>query len=171
MPDGSVKHVRAVAHALRDASNNLEFIGAITNVTAMKRADEELHEARAELARVARVTTVGESRLPAIAHEINQPLTGVVSSGDACLRWLGGEPPNLDAARRAVERMLRDATRAGEVMNRIRALVVKSPPQRGWLDINEIIQEVITLIRGEIHQNPISLGTDLGKDVSPIIGD
>ena len=170
MPDGSVKHVRAVAHALRDASNNLEFIGAITNVTAMKRADEELHEARAELARVARVTTVGELT-SAIAHEINQPLTGVVSSGDACLRWLGGEPPNLDAARRAVERMLRDATRAGEVMNRIRALVVKSPPQRGWLDINEIIQEVITLIRGEIHRNRISLRTDLGKDVSPIIGD
>jgi PAS domain S-box-containing protein len=170
MPDGSVKHVRAVAHAVRDASSNLEFIGAVTDVTAMKRADEQLHEVRAELARVTRVTTVGELTA-AIAHEINQPLTGVVSSGDACLRWLGGQPPNLEAARRAVERMLRDANRAGEVLNRIRAMVVKSPPQRGWLDINEIMLEVIALIRGEIQRNGISLRTELGKDVPPVLGD
>ena len=122
MPSGAIKHLRAVAHAVRDASGELEFIGAVMDVTATRRAEEELHQAREELAHVARVTTVGELTA-AIAHEVNQPLTGVVSSGNACLRWLAGEPPDLIAARRAVERIINDGRRAGEVISGIRDFV------------------------------------------------
>ncbi|MGA8989667.1 MAG: histidine kinase dimerization/phospho-acceptor domain-containing protein [Rhodoplanes sp.] len=98
----------------------------------------------------------------AIAHEVNQPLTGLVSSGNACLRWLAGETPNLETARRSVERMINDASRAGEVISRIRALVRKSPPRRDWLNINDTITEVIALIRSEVHvvMQPLLGGCD-----------
>ena len=92
MPDGAVKHVRVVARAVRDTSGKLEFVGAVMDVTASRRAEEQLNLARAELARVTRVTTVGELTA-AIAHEVNQPLTGLVTSGNACLRWLAVSRP------------------------------------------------------------------------------
>jgi PAS domain S-box-containing protein len=170
MPDGSVKHVRAVAHAVRDAQGKLEFVGAIMDVTASRRAEEQLNRARAELAHVARVTTVGELTA-AIAHEVSQPLTGLVTSGNACLRWLAGEPPNLEAARRAVERMINDGTRAGEVISRIRAMVRKSPPRSDKLNINDTLMEVITLVRGEVQRNSISLRTELSNDLPLVPGD
>jgi signal transduction histidine kinase len=170
MPDGSVKYLRAVAHAVRDASDELEFVGAVMDITAARMADEALQQTRAELARVTRVTTLGELTA-AIAHEVNQPLTGLVSSGNACLRWLAGEAPNLDAARRAVERMVRDGTRAGEVISRIRALVRKSSPRRDWLNVNDAINEVVALIRTEIQRNSISLQTQLSNDSPLILGD
>jgi PAS domain S-box-containing protein len=170
MPDGSVKHIRAVARAVRDAQGKLEFIGAIMDVTASRRAEEQLNRARAELAHVARVTTVGELTA-AIAHEVSQPLTGLVTSGNACLRWLAGEPPNLEAAKRAVERMINDGTRAGEVISRIRAMVRNSPPRRDKLNINDTLMEVITLIRGEVQRNSISLRTELFNDLPLVPGD
>jgi PAS domain S-box-containing protein len=170
MPDGTVKHVRAVARAVRDAQDGLEFIGAIMDVTASRQAEEQLNRARAELAHVARVSTVGELTA-AIAHEVSQPLTGLVTSGNACLRWLAVEPPNLEAARRAVERMISDGTRAGDVIGRIRAMVRKSPPRRDQLNINETLMEVITLIRGEIQRNGISLRTELSNDLPLVAGD
>ena len=92
MPDGSIKYVHAAAHAVKDASGKLEFVGAVMDITATRQAEEELNQVRAELARVARVTTLGELTA-AIAHEVNQPLTGLVSSGNACLHWLSGETP------------------------------------------------------------------------------
>ncbi len=170
MPDGSVKHVRAAAHAVKDASGKLEFLGALMDVTAARRAQEELLEAQAELARVIRVTTLGELSA-AIAHEVSQPLTGVVSSGNACLRWLAGETPNLELARRAVERMINDGARAGEVLSRIRALVRKSPPQRDYLNVNDAIMEVIALIRSEVQRNRISLKTELSNDLPLVLAD
>jgi PAS domain S-box-containing protein len=170
MPDGSIKHVRTVTHAVKDASDKLEFIGAVMDVTATRQAEEELQQARTELARVTRVTTLGELTA-AIAHEVNQPLTGLVSSGNACLRWLAAEPPSLEAARRAVERMINDGSRAGEVISRIRALVRKSLPRRDWLNINDTITEVIALLRSEVQRNRISLQTKLSNDVPLVLGD
>lgn len=170
MPDGSVKHVHAVAHVVNDAPGNLEFVGAVMDVTATRQAEEQLNLARAELAHVARVTTVGELTA-AIAHEVSQPLTGLVSSGHACLRWLAGETPNLEAARRAVERMINDGSRAGEVISRIRAMVRKSPPRREQLNINDAIMEVIALIRSEVQRNRISLRTELSNDLPLVPGD
>src|SRR5277367_670076 len=140
------------------------------DVTASRRAEAELQQVRTELARVARVTTLGELTA-AIAHEVNQPLTGLVSSGNACLRWLAGDMPNLKAARESVERMISAGSRAGEVIRRIRALVGKAPPLQDRLNINDAITEVIALIRGEIQRNRISLRTKLSTDVPLVLGD
>jgi PAS domain S-box-containing protein len=170
MPDGSVKHGRVVARAVKDAAGKLEFVGAVMDVTAGKRAEEQLNLLRAELAHVTRVTTVGELTA-AIAHEVNQPLTGLVISGNACLRWLSGETPNLPAARRAVERMINDGSRAGEVISRIRAMVKKSPPRRDKLNINSTLMEVIALVRGEVQSNNISLRTEFCDGLPLVSGD
>src|SRR5712675_2478610 len=146
------------------------FVGIIRDLTSRKRTEAELEQARAELVRVARVTTLGELTA-AIAHEVNQPLTGLVSSGNACLRWLAGDVPNLKAARESVERMISAGSRAGEVIRRIRALVGNAPPLRDRLNINDAITEVIALIRGEIQRNRISLRTKLSTDVPLVLGD
>jgi two-component system, LuxR family, sensor kinase FixL len=146
------------------------FVGIIRDLTSRKRTEAELEQARGELVRVARVTTLGELTA-AIAHEVNQPLTGLVSSGNACLRWLAGDAPNLEAARESVERMISAGSRAGEVISRIRALVGKSPPLRDWLNINDAITEVIALVRGEVQRNHISLRTKLSTDVPLVLGD
>ena len=146
------------------------FVGIIRDLTSRKRTEAELEQARGELVRVARVTTLGELTA-AIAHEVNQPLTGLVSSGNACLRWLAGDVPNLDAARESVERMISAGSRAGEVISRIRALVGKSPPLRDWLNINDAITEVIALVHGEVQRNHISLRTKLSTDVPLVLGD
>ncbi len=170
LPDGSVKHIHSVAHAAKDSSDKLEFVGAVMDVTVTRRAEEELREAQAELARVTRVTTVGELTA-AIAHEVNQPLAGLVSSGNACLRWLAAEPPNLEAARRAVERIIKDGSRAGDIISRIRALVRKSPPRRDYLNINATIVEVTALIGSEVQRNRISLKTEFANDLPLVSGD
>jgi two-component system, LuxR family, sensor kinase FixL len=146
------------------------FVGIIRDLTSRKRTEAELEQARAELVRVARVTALGELSA-AIAHEVNQPLTGLVSSGNACLRWLAGDVPNLKAARQSVERMISAGSRAGEVIRRIRALVGNAPPLRDRLNINDAITEVIALIRGEIQRNRISLRTKLSTDVPLVLGD
>lgn len=170
MPGGTVKHLRVVAHAVHDAWGELEFIGAVMDISAIRQAEEALHQSRAELARVARVMTLGELAA-AIAHEVNQPLAGLVSSGHACLRWLSAAPPNLEAGRRSVERMLRDGMRAGEVVQRIQALVAKAPPRRDWLNMNAAISEVIALVRTELQRNHITLQTELSEALPLIRGD
>ena len=146
------------------------FVGIIRDLTSRKRTEAELEQARAELVRVARVTALGELTA-AIAHEVNQPLTGLVSSGNACLRWLAGDVPNLKAARASVERMIGAGRRAGEVIRRIRALVGKAPSVRDRLSINDAITEVVALIGGEIQRNRISLRTKLSTDVPLVSGD
>jgi PAS domain S-box-containing protein len=143
---------------------------AARDVTAEKQAEAELQRVREELARVARITTLGELTA-AIAHEVNQPLTGVVNSGNACLRWLSQETPNLAAARESVERVVHSGNRAAEVIKRIRALIAKAPSQRDQLSVNEAITEVLALVQGEIQRKTISLRTDLSTDIPHIFGD
>ena len=126
MPDGSIKYVHVVAHAARDQANELEFIGAVMDVTEARRVEQQMHQARTELAHVARVMTLGELTA-AIAHEIIQPLSAVVTGGRACVRWLKKEPPNVEEARSAVEDMIDSGIRAGEVISRLRAMMKKSP--------------------------------------------
>src|SRR6185295_17699696 len=94
-----------------------------------------------------------------IAHEVNQPLTAVVTSGNACQRWLGAQPANVEKARQAVDRMVKDANRASEVIGRVRSLARRAPPQKTWLSINEIVLEVIALTRSEMEKNHILLRT------------
>jgi PAS domain S-box-containing protein len=147
MPDGSIKHVHVVAHALRDKADQLEFIGAVMDVTEARRVEDQVHQARAELAHVARVTTLGELTA-AIAHEINQPLSAVVTRGRACLNWLNREPPNLEKVRSSIAAIIDNGKRAGEVINRLRAMMEKSPTHRDLLNINDAILAVIPLVRG-----------------------
>jgi PAS domain S-box-containing protein len=168
MPDGSVKYVHVVTHAVRDESGKLEFVGAVLDVTERKQAEEALHKAQAELAHVTRVTTLGEMTA-SIAHELNQPLGAVVNNASASLRWLAAN--NLEEARQSATLIIADAHRAGEIIHRVRALAKKAPPRKDWLDVNETILEVIALARSEAQKNRVSLQTQLSSDLPLILGD
>jgi PAS domain S-box-containing protein len=170
MPDGSAKYVHATAHAVTDASGGVEFVGAVTDVTARKRAEEKLHEAQAELAHVARVTALGELAA-SIAHEVNQPLAAVVANAAASLRWLDRETPNLKEARSALASIVNDGNRAGEVIQRVRALVNKTADQKVPLDVNEVVNEVITLLHHELSSHGMSLRMELAPTLGPVLGD
>ncbi len=135
-----------------------------------KRTEEALRKAQGELAHVTRVTTLGEMTA-SIAHEINQPLSGVVTNSSACLRWLAGDSPNLDEAREAVRRIMRDGNRATDVISRIRALVSKTDTEKSRLDVNDAIQEVAALAQGEVRRNSVALRTELAHDLPPVLGD
>jgi PAS domain S-box-containing protein len=170
MPDGSVKHVHVMAHATSDTPDRLEYVGALMDVTAAKRAQEELHQAQAELAHVTRVTTLGELTA-SIAHEVNQPLAAVVTNGEACLRWLSNQPPNIEEARGAVARIIRDGNRASEVIRRLRALTKKTDPQKTPLDINDVVHDVVALVQREVLSHRVRLRFDLDADLPPVFGD
>jgi signal transduction histidine kinase len=150
---------------------SLSAIGATAYLALrIKSAEVAANEARAQLAHIARVTTLGELTA-SIAHEINQPLAAVVTSGNACLRWLGGQSPNLEKARQAVERIVKDATRASDVIGRIRSLAKRAPPQKGQLSLNDTVVEIVALIRSELDEHAISLATELAADLPPVSGD
>ena len=134
------------------------------------RAETELRKVQSRLAHVSRVTTLGELTA-SLAHEVNQPLAGVVSSADACLHWLAAQPPNVDKARRATERILRDAKRASDVVARVRNLAKKAPLQRTSVDINETAEETISLATRELSQNNVSLETQLAENLPQILAD
>jgi len=170
MPDGSVKHIHVVAHATSEAANGLEYVGALMDVTDAKHAEEALHQAQAELAHVTRVTTLGELTA-SIAHEVNQPLAAVVTNGEACLRWLGNEPPDLEEARGAVARIIRDGNRASDVVRRLRALTKKTDPQKTPLDINDVVHDVVALVQREVLSHRVRLRFNLDADLPPVFGD
>jgi PAS domain S-box-containing protein len=170
MPDGSVKSVDVVARAVRDASGGVEFLGAIRDVSAAKQAEQELRQAQAELAHITRVTTLGELTA-SIAHEINQPIAAVATSAAAGLSWLKAEPPNLDEVRAILDYIAKDAQRAGDVMNRIRALARKAPLRMARFDVNEAVLDVIALTRTELVRHGVSLQTRLATGLPLIEGD
>jgi PAS domain S-box-containing protein len=171
LTDGSTRYLQSLGHPVISESGDLvEFVGTVMDVTERKRAEEALREARAELAQVTRLMTMGELTA-SIAHEINQPLTAVVTSANACQRWLAGPMPNLDEARAAVARIARDGNRASDVIGRIRALVKKSATEQTELDINEVIQEVLGLLQNEIQKNRVVLRMELAADLRRILGD
>jgi PAS domain S-box-containing protein len=170
LPDGSVKYLQSVGQPDSAGSSDLEFVGTVMDITERKFAEEALRSAQTDLARVARLTTMGEL-LASIAHEINQPLAAVATSGGACLRWLNRDHPDLASARAAVSRVVRDAHRAGDVIRSLRALTKKSGPQLTQLDIRDAIEDVLALTRGELQQHGVVLHTDLSGGVQPVSGD
>lgn len=170
LPDGAVKYVHARAHAVTDASGDTEFIGAVTDVTARRRAEAELHAAQVNLAHVTRVTALGELAA-SIAHEVNQPLAGVVTNAAACLRWLDRSTPDLNEARGAVRLIINDGNRAGEIIRRVRALVNKTTDQKAPLDINQAINEVISLVQHELLSHRVSLRLELTRDLPLVLAD
>lgn len=170
MPDGSVKYVHVVAHADRDQADQLEFIGAVVDVTATKLAEEKLHKAQVELAHVMRVTTLGELTA-SIAHEVNQPLAAIITNAEACLRWLDRETPDLPAARRSVEWVIKGGNRASEVIRRVRTLAKKSGFEKVPLDVNDVVKEVIVLVQRELSSQLVSLRSELAPALPAILGD
>jgi C4-dicarboxylate-specific signal transduction histidine kinase len=140
------------------------------DITERKRAEEALQAAQMELAHVNRVTTMGQLTA-SIAHEVNQPIAAAVTNAQAALRWLGARPPDLEEARQALGRIVKDGNRAGEVIGRIRALIKKVPRRHDPVDINETILEVIALTRSELLRNGVSLQTQLAEGMPLIQGD
>jgi len=170
MTDGSVKHIHVVAHAVRDQGNQLKFIGAVMDITAVKQAEEELHKTRTELAHAVRVSTLGELTA-SIAHEVNQPLAAIVNAAIACLRWLNRETPNLDEARRAVEWITKEGNRAGEVIRRVHALANKTATQEAPLDINDVISEIIALMQHELDSHRVALRMEFAPSLPMVLAD
>jgi PAS domain S-box-containing protein len=169
--DGEYRWLLIRAVPLRDETGKVvKWYGTSADVEDLKRAEEALSKSQAELAHVTRVTTMGELAA-SIAHEVNQPLSAIVNNGSACLRWLNGAAPNLDEAREAARRIIRDGNRAGEVITRIRALLRKTDAEKARLDINQTIREVVKLTRNEAARKAVTLRMDLAADLPPVLGD
>jgi signal transduction histidine kinase len=170
MPDGSVKYVHLVAHASRDGNGRLEYIGAAQDVTQNRLAQAALTKARSELAHVSRVTSLG-ALTASIAHEVNQPLSGIVTNANTCLRMLAADPPNIEGARDTARRAIRDGNRASDVIMRLRALFTKKTAASEAVDLNEATREVISLSLSELQRSRVILRTELAEDLPPICGD
>jgi PAS domain S-box-containing protein len=171
LPGGEVRYIHGVGHPVFSESGELvEIVGAAIDITELKRAEEQQREAQAHLAHVTRVATLGELA-GSIAHEVNQPLTAIINNADACLALLPTEISKLDDVREALSDIISDADRASAVLARIRGLIKKSPPQKSRLDLNEAIDGVIVLARGQLDRNEVSLRTKLANDLPLIKGD
>jgi PAS domain S-box-containing protein len=169
--DGRVVWGNLTMSLVRDERGAPLFgIGTVEDITERRRAEEALRQTQAELTHVTRVMTVG-ALTASIAHEVNQPLAAVVTNGNACLRWLARPVPDVEEARAAVERVIREANRASEVIRRIRALAQKTDPQAAWLDLNDVLREVVALVHGEARQQRVALWTDLAPALPPVLGD
>jgi PAS domain S-box-containing protein len=170
MPDRSIKYLHAVVHAARDKDAQLEYIAAIQDVTARRLSEEALDKARSELARISRLTTMGELAA-SIAHEVNQPLTAVSNNASACLRLFANRNLDPNVLRTALEGILADCTRASSVIARIRAFLKKTPAEKTPLDINEIINEVLALTNHELQNRRVLVEYQLTRPLSPVWGD
>jgi PAS domain S-box-containing protein len=174
LPDGTVKYTHTVGHPVLNASGDVvQFVGTMMDVTERKRAEEErerLRQANADLARVNRVTTMGELTA-SLAHEVNQPIAAAVTSANSCFHWLAGDAPNLEKARAAAMRIVKDATRAAEIISRTRLLFQKGTLQRELVDLNDVTKEMIALLRGEATRYSISVRTELAADLPQVMGD
>jgi PAS domain S-box-containing protein len=170
MPDCSIKYMHAVAHATRDQDGHLEYTAAVQDVTQRRLSEEALAKARSELAHIARVTSLS-TLTASIAHEVNQPLSGIMTNASTCLRMLSAEPPNLDGARATVQRMLRDGNRASEVIHRLRAMFARRGPTAERVDLNEATREVLALSSSELQANRVILRTDFDDRLPAVEGD
>src|SRR5436853_4295959 len=170
MPDGSVKHLHLIAHGTKNESGEVEYIGATQDVTQRRLAEEALDKARSELAHVTRVMSLG-ALTASIAHEVNQPLSGIITNASTCLRMLDADPPNVDGARETARRTIRDGQRASDVIKRLRALFGKRDATTEPVDINEATREVIALSSSELQRGRVRLGTELTRDVTPVNGE
>lgn len=167
---GVVKHLHGVAHASEPIAGRPLFIGAVQDVTANKVAEESLNKARSELTHVARVLTLG-ALTASIAHEVNQPLSGIITNASTCLRMLAADPPNLDGARATAQRTLRDGNRASEVIERLRTLFARKEPKTEPVDLNDAALEVLTLSSSELQRNRVTLQTEFAAGLPLVSGD
>ena len=170
MPDGRVKYLRTKSYGIRDRDGRLEHVGAIQDATEHRLSEEALAKVSSELAHVARVTSLG-ALAASIAHEVSQPLSGIITNACTCLRMLAADPPNVDGARETVRRTIRDGNRASEVITRLRALFSNKEATIESLDLNEATREVIALSLSELQRNRVILRTELASDLPVVKGD
>jgi len=173
-PDGIVKQIHCLTHPVLDPKGKVvEVVGTIVDITERTRAEQErerLRELEADLAHMNRVSLMGELAA-SIAHEVNQPLSGVVNNGSACLRWLAADTPNLDEARESARRIVRDGKRAGEVVARIRAMASKAAAPKAELDLNQTIREVLSLVREEAARRNVTIQREITENLAHVTGD
>lgn len=167
---GRMKHLHCVAHLWERVEGRPVFIGAIQDVTERELAEQALNAARAELAHVARVMTLS-ALTASIAHEVNQPLSGIITNATTCLRMLAADPPNLEGARATAQRTLRDGNRASEVIQRLRALFARKQPGTEPVDLNDAAREVLALTSSELQSSRVILLTDLDDGLPDVRGD
>jgi hypothetical protein len=160
-----------LGQAAHDSAGRVaRWYGLLIDINDRKNMEEALRSSQARLSRAIQTATVGEFAA-AIAHEINQPLAAVVTNGQACLRWLAAQPPGMDKAQEAAQRIVRDGKEAGEVVRRIRTLFKQAAVEKLELDLNEVIREVLHLLNGETTRKRVAVETDLSRDLAPVAGD
>ncbi|MBV8457652.1 MAG: PAS domain-containing protein, partial [Acetobacteraceae bacterium] len=177
LPDRSLKHLLSLGRPGMTRSGDLEYVGTVMDITERKRAEAEARESerryrevQMELAHANRLATMGQLTA-SIAHEVNQPIAATLTNAQAGLRWLGRQPPDLEEVRQALGRIVGNGTRAGEVIDRLRALIQKAPPRKDRFEINGAIQEVIELTRSEAIKNGVAVRTELGERLPYVLGD
>jgi PAS domain S-box-containing protein len=170
MEDGSVKLVRVVGRSRVTAAGNHEIVGAATDITASRRAADELQRAQAALTHVSRVTTLGELAA-SIAHEVNQPLTAIIADANAALNWLAADPPDVRRARESLTAISGDGERAGQVLLRIRSLLSRSPPRHRPCCLNQVVRDVVPLGLSELARLGLAVQQALSPDLPQVSGD
>ena len=170
MPDGQIKLVHVRAHRVKYASGKQEIVGALIDITESRNSQAALDAAQTALAHASRVATLGEISA-SIAHEVNQPLAAIVANGQACLRFLRRETPDLNYVRGALEWIVKDGNRAGEVIRRVRGLLKKAEIQKALLDVNDIVREVAALLQRELTAQYVTLRLELASAIPLIVGD
>jgi PAS domain S-box-containing protein len=170
VPGEGAKNLHVVAHPLDGTSDQPVFVGAVQDVTELRRGEEALSKARAELAHLVRVTTLN-ALTASITHEVSQPLSGILNNTNTCLRMLAADPPNIEGAADTARRTLRDTNRATEVIKRLRALFARKPTALEPLDLNDTTREVLALCSAELHRNRTALHMDLAEDLPTVAGD
>jgi predicted ATPase/signal transduction histidine kinase len=170
MPDGRIKHAHVIGRALQTSSGNFEFVGAVRDITERTRAEEALRQAQDDLARINRVTTMGELTA-SLAHELSQPISGTMTNANTCLRKLGRDRLDLDEVRAVVTRIARDAQRAAEIIGRIRSQFQRGALNRETIDVNQILRETVALLRDEAVRYNISVRTVLAAVLPKVVGD
>jgi signal transduction histidine kinase len=170
MPNHAIKYMHAVAQATRDQVGQLEYIAAVQDVTARRLSEEALDKARSELAHIARVLSLG-ALTASIAHEVNQPLSGIITNASTCMRMLDADPPNVEGARETAKRTIRDGRRAADVITRLRALFTHKDAATELVDLNEATREVIALSRTELERNRVITRTELAAELPLVTGD
>jgi C4-dicarboxylate-specific signal transduction histidine kinase len=170
MPGGATKHLSIVGRAMRDQAGRMEVIGAQMDVTAARLAQESLQQTQAALAHVTRVVSLGELTA-SVAHEVKQPLTAIVTNGEAGLRWLDRDPPELHEVKQTLLRMIAGGKRANEVIQRIQAMVRKEEPRKLALDLNDVVNEALPLVRRELSKHRVALKLALQSGLPPMNGD
>ncbi len=170
MPDHSIKYMHAVAHATRDQDGQLEYIASVQDVTVRRLAEEARDKARSELAHVARVMSLG-TLAASIAHEVKQPLSGIITNASTCMRMLAADPPNVEGARETAQRTIRDGNRMSEVITRLRVLFSKKDAATESVNLNDAALEVIALSLADLQKNGVVLRPELADDLPLVMGD